>query len=116
MISLEGQKFFYFNKELKEDPRENAENIMYLVFKESDDGEDKLTAYEVSETLATYGDVYVVKDSSIGFFAEFQCYDEEKLTDLEGGNLEQVIQRILHEDIFQGKLIGAYGYYESLLI
>ena len=88
MISLEGQKFFYFTKDFKEDPRENAENIMYLVFKAPEDNPDKLTAYEVSEALSIFGDVYVVKDSPTGFFAEFQCYDENKLQDCEGVSLE----------------------------
>ncbi len=70
MIALEGQKFVKLDKILKEDIKENTENILFLLFHPNDD-EESISAFDVSGVLSAFGDVYVVKDSDRSCFAEF---------------------------------------------
>ena len=70
MIALEGQKFMNFDKSF-EDKQPEFDNVVYLELKK------ELTACKISQELSNYGDVYVVKDSRLGCFAEFNFIDEK---------------------------------------
>lgn len=79
MIALEGQRFVRLEKNYKEDIRENAENILYLLFSYNpnhDPREEEPSALDISKVLSRFGDVLVVKDSVSGCFAEFQHFDD----------------------------------------
>ena len=94
---------------------------MFLVFKQDENIFDQLempelSAHEISKVLSVFGDVYVVKDSKNTCFAEFQHYDEMKLTHCSGGGVEEIREILFHENLFEGKLLGAYNYYESIQI
>lgn len=88
MLALEGQKFVKLEKNFKEDTRENAENVLFMVF--NNELEEDITAFDISRVLSKYGDVYVVKDSINTCYVEFQHYDELRLTDCSGAGVDEV--------------------------
>lgn len=110
MLALEGQRFVKLEPSFKEKLREDAENILYLIFNEST---PEQSAQDVSEALSLYGDNYVVKDSSHTFFVEYSYYDEKLVTGCLP-EIEQVKQLVMHEGIFKESLVGIYGYEESM--
>jgi hypothetical protein len=64
MIAVEGTRAFRFDPHYIEEIIEHK-NVIFIELRK------RLTAYEFSHIICEYGDVYVVKDSTHGYFVEF---------------------------------------------
>lgn len=58
----------------------------------------RLTAFEMSNKINAYGDIYVVKDSAYRYFVEFQWVDDIKNPNIKSA--QDLVDKITKDQIF----------------
>ena len=103
MLAMEGQRTFRFeaNYSQHEEIIEHKNVIFVELCK-------RLSAYEFSNIMSEYGDVYVVKDSVNGYFVEFQWVDDIKYPQCK--RAQDIADQMKEDQIFgQIKVKNAHG-------
>ena len=93
MLAMEGQRAFRFDQVgLKTEEVIDHKNVIFIELTQ------RLTAFEMSNIINAYGDVYVVKDSAHRYFIEFQWVDDIKNPDIKSA--QDLVDKINEDQIF----------------
>jgi len=93
MLAMEGQRSFRFeaNYSQHEEIIEHK-NVIFVELCQ------RLSAYEFSNIMSEYGDIYVVKDSVNGYFIEFQWVDDIKYPKCK--RAQDIVDQMKEDQIF----------------
>lgn len=93
MLAMEGTSMFRFeaNYSQHEEIIEHKNVIFVELCK-------RLTAYEFSNIICEYGDIYVIKDSVNGYFIEFQWVDDIKYPQCK--RAQDIVNQMKEDQIF----------------
>lgn len=93
MLAIEGQRSFRFEPDYAQyEEIIEHKNVIYVELSQ------RLSAYDFSNIMCEYGDIYVVKDSTNGYFVEFQWVDDIKYPKCK--RAQDIVEQMKEDQIF----------------
>ena len=93
MLAMEGQRTFRFEANYsKHEEIIEHKNVIFVELCQ------RLSAFEFSNIMSEYGDIYVVKDSVNGYFIEFQWVDDIKYPQCK--RAQDIVDQMKEDQIF----------------